>query len=170
MDMYFYFVVFVIGLFMGSFLNCLAMRTSKGKTILKGRSVCDTCGHILEAKDLIPVVSWILYKGKCSYCRSNISIRYPLCEIVCAFGYFILAIKYNFSLMTIKYLFVFSILFVVSLTDIDEGIVPDRFILLGVVSSFWFLLSSVVVYSFISLSWRRKRTRRRWWPKPAPRW
>ncbi|MEX2014469.1 MAG: prepilin peptidase, partial [Candidatus Saccharimonadales bacterium] len=49
-------------------------------SILKGRSICPHCKHILQAKDLIPVLSWVLLRGKCRYCKRPISVQYPLIE------------------------------------------------------------------------------------------
>lgn len=125
---YFYFFISLLGLVLGSFLNCWATRIVKGQSIVKGRSVCDTCGHFLSAIDLIPVLSWILTKGKCRYCKTKISFVYPLTEIICCLGFLGIAIKYGATLDFVKWLFVFCVLFVTSLVDIFDGWIPDRFI------------------------------------------
>ncbi|MEX2014368.1 MAG: prepilin peptidase, partial [Candidatus Saccharimonadales bacterium] len=82
----------LFGLSLGSFINALVWRlwqqeNKKQKTkndrrysILKGRSICPHCKHILQAKDLIPVLSWVLLRGKCRYCNKPISAQYPLVE------------------------------------------------------------------------------------------
>jgi Type II secretory pathway, prepilin signal peptidase PulO and related peptidases len=71
----------LLGLVAGSFLNCLAWRLSHGESVLKGRSHCARCGHTLGAGDLIPVVSYLMLKGRCRWCGEKISPRYPLTEL-----------------------------------------------------------------------------------------
>lgn len=82
-----------LGLCLGSFINALVYRLrwqetnlkiSKKYSILRGRSICPHCKHALKAKDLIPVLSWVLLKGKCRYCGKPISSQYPLIEVTTA--------------------------------------------------------------------------------------
>ncbi len=82
-------ILILIGLAMGSFINAFVWRLymrSKSKaskySILTGRSMCPNCKHELKAIDLIPVLSWLMLKGKCRYCHRRISVQYPLVEIV----------------------------------------------------------------------------------------
>ena len=71
----------VLGLVMGSALNCLAMRIVAGERWSgNSRSACPKCGHTLSALELIPLVSWLIQGGKCRHCKAPISIRYPLTE------------------------------------------------------------------------------------------
>ena len=58
----------LLGACMGSFLNCMAWRVVHGESVLRGRSHCDACGHVLGARDLVPVVSYLVSGGKCRYC------------------------------------------------------------------------------------------------------
>lgn len=93
----------VIGLIFGSFVNALVWRLhERGKqttwakktgvrplsqeelSILRGRSMCPNCHHILAARDLVPVLSWLFLKGRCRYCRKPIAWQYPLVELVTA--------------------------------------------------------------------------------------
>lgn len=85
------------GLVLGSFVNALVWRVheqSKPKTkrkdlsVLTGRSQCTSCGYKLATKDLVPLVSWAILKGRCRYCNKPISFQYPLIELVMA-GVFI---------------------------------------------------------------------------------
>lgn len=66
--------------FVGSFLNVLAERWPKGEPFVRGRSHCEHCSHILGWRDLIPILSWSLARGKCRYCGMQISIRHPVVE------------------------------------------------------------------------------------------
>ncbi len=70
------------GLVIGSFVNALVWRINVGKSIADGRSMCPHCKHELAAIDLIPVLSWVLLRGKCRYCHKPISIQYPLVELM----------------------------------------------------------------------------------------
>ena len=75
----------ILGLVMGSALNCLALRLAKGeKWSGKSRSACPACGHTLTALDLIPLVSWLALGGKCRHCKAPISKRYPITEALLA--------------------------------------------------------------------------------------
>lgn len=72
----------IIGLCFGSFLNVVIDRLPEKRTLVKGRSVCEFCGHPLSARDLIPIVSWIMLKGRCRYCGEKISFRYCAAEFL----------------------------------------------------------------------------------------
>ena len=76
-----YFTIFIFGLVIGSFLNCLIYRLENGQSFLIGRSFCPRCKHILAFWDLIPVLSFLILKGKCRYCHQKISLQYPFVEI-----------------------------------------------------------------------------------------
>ena len=80
--------VSLIGLAAGSFINALVWRLQQNKraelTIWRGRSMCPKCRHLLSPIDLIPVLSWLFLGGKCRYCKKNISVHYPIVELVTA--------------------------------------------------------------------------------------
>ena len=97
---FFYFIVFIFGLTLGSFLNCLIYRFEVGENFLRGRSYCPHCKHILSWKDLIPVFSFIILKGKCRYCKKPISWQYPLIELTTAILF--VYTTYNLQLTTYK--------------------------------------------------------------------
>jgi len=73
--------IFLLGLIVGSFLNCVIYRLEKEESFLKGRSFCPQCRHQLTWRDLIPTFSFFILKGKCRYCHQKISWQYPLVEI-----------------------------------------------------------------------------------------
>lgn len=70
----------VFGLVIGSFLNVCIYRIPEGRTIVKGHSMCMSCGHVLGAPDLVPLFSWLFLKGKCRYCGAPIASRYAKIE------------------------------------------------------------------------------------------
>lgn len=79
-------IVFIIGLFIGSFLLVVVDRSVRGETFVTGRSKCETCGHTLTPIELIPILSWVMQKGKTRCCNSSLSWRYPLVEICVGLG------------------------------------------------------------------------------------
>lgn len=80
------FVVFCLGLAVGSFVNVVIIRGQKGET-LGGRSKCAHCNAVLLWRELIPVLSFAIQKTRCQHCTGRISWQYPLVELACAAGY-----------------------------------------------------------------------------------
>lgn len=78
------FFSFLFGACVGSFLNVVAYRIPAGKSIVHPPSACPKCGHRLAAWDNIPVLGWLLLRGKCRYCKAPVSARYPLIEFFTA--------------------------------------------------------------------------------------
>ncbi len=75
-------MVFFIGSVIGSFLNVMVIRSQQGRDYIFSFSQCPSCGKRIPFYDLIPLVSWLLLRGRCRYCHTRISIRYPLVEII----------------------------------------------------------------------------------------
>jgi leader peptidase (prepilin peptidase)/N-methyltransferase len=76
------FFVFAFGLCAGSFLNVVVYRLPQAMPIHKGFSMCPACGRRLRAPDLVPLLSWLLLRGRCRYCGAGISLRYPAVELL----------------------------------------------------------------------------------------
>lgn len=132
---YLCFVFGLLGLVMGSALNCLALRLSSGqKWSGKERSACPRCGHVLTAVDLVPLFSWLFLGGKCRHCKAPISIRYPLTEALLAAIYVALLLKFGLTVQLITPMIFASCLFCLSLVDLDTQIIPDRFILIPILA------------------------------------
>ena len=128
-------IMALLGLVMGSALNCLALRLASGKKWSgKERSACPACGHVLTACDLVPLFSWLFLRGKCRYCKAPVSPRYPLTEAVLAAVYVALLLKYGVSLRLVTPLIFASCLFCLSLVDLDTQIIPDRFIVIPIIA------------------------------------
>ena len=123
----------VFGACMGSFLNCMAYRMLHGESVLRGRSHCDACGHVLAARDLIPVLSYALSKGRCCYCGAKLSVRHLWAEAVSAAVYVSLLVKYDISLQTLEAWLLAGILLACAFADLEGYIIPDRFIAAGIV-------------------------------------
>jgi leader peptidase (prepilin peptidase)/N-methyltransferase len=121
-----------LGLIVGSFLNVLVLR--RGVMSLHGRSACPSCGKTIWWYDNIPVLSWIMLRGRCRYCGSSISLQYPLVEALTS-GLFVAVglagfPEYLFSLhaalMTLGALVIVSLLVAITVYDMRHTIIPDE--------------------------------------------
>ncbi len=126
-------LVFIFGTVFGSFLNCMAWRIAHGESVLKGRSHCAVCNHVLSAPDLIPVFSWIFLRGRCRYCGEKISARYMAAELVCGAGFVLSFLRLGLSFITLQTIVLFCILFALSMVDFEIYEIPNRFILAGII-------------------------------------
>ncbi|MFH1223231.1 MAG: prepilin peptidase, partial [Pseudomonadota bacterium] len=136
-------LVFVLGACWGSFLGLVAYRVPRKISIITPRSFCDGCEDKFSFIYNIPVISFILLKGKCKNCGEKISWRYPFIELITAvlfvFGWIFFAEDYYYTLAKgfILVTFILPVIFI----DIDERIIPDRFsiglIIIGFVISFF---------------------------------
>lgn len=133
---YIIFIAALLGLVMGSFLSCLASRLVAGESVMKGRSHCDRCGHVLSARDLVPVFSWLFMKGRCRYCGCKLSPGYVVQELVCALLYVSLLLRFDVSWDGLSFLILMSLLFAVSLVDLAIQEIPDRFLIVGALAFF----------------------------------
>ena len=129
----------VLGACMGSFLNCMAWRIVHGESVLHGRSHCDVCGHVLGAGDLIPVVSYIIHKGRCKYCGAKLSAGHVFAEVLTALTFLLLVLKYDISLQALEYILLACLLLAAAFTDLEGYMIPDRFIVTGIVVRVVFL-------------------------------
>ncbi len=124
--------IFLDGLFIGSFLNCLIERLSKNETFLIGRSYCPHCKQRLNWLDLIPVLSFLFLRGKCRYCQKPISLQYPLVELTT--GLLFVSIFNEFSIFNFQFLNIFyylliaCFLIIIFVYDLKHYIIPDKII------------------------------------------
>ena len=115
----FYLIVFFYGICIGSFLNVVIFRLPKNESLVKRASHCMTCGEKIRARDNIPVLSWMLLKGKCRKCGEPISKRYPIVESLNCIVYLVTFAVKDFSLETILQCFFFSMLICIGFIDWD---------------------------------------------------
>lgn len=132
-------ILFILGTVMGSFLTCYAGRFIARESVLKGRSHCDACGHVLGAGDLIPVVSYLALKGRCRYCGSRISPRCVVTELLMGALFDAGLLRYGLCFSLLCYLVLVCILLALSLIDLDTCLIPDRFHLAAIVNRAAFL-------------------------------
>ncbi len=118
----------IFGACMGSFLNVVAHRSVIGRSWWGNeRSVCEACGHVLGFFELIPVLSWLILRGKCKNCGAKISIRYLIIEIICAAIAIMIFYKYKISWACLLMSVGACGLAINSLTDFESGDVFDIF-------------------------------------------
>jgi len=118
----------VFGLVVGSFLNVVVHRVPEHGSLLP-RSACPRCGHRIRAWDNIPVLSWLVLRGRCRDCRSRISVRYPLVEAGTAI-LFALTVRWtgaSWSLLALLFLVAVSV--ALALIDLDVHRLPDVIVL-----------------------------------------
>lgn len=134
-------ILFLFGLIFGSFINALVWRLHSKKDWVKERSICPHCKHVLAAKDLVPVVSWLMLKGKCRYCKKPISAQYPAVELLTA-SLFALSFTFwpsSFNLPGILafgvWLFVLVLLIALLVYDVRWMLLPNKLVAVLTVAS-----------------------------------
>jgi len=129
-----YGIIFVLGITIGSFLNVCIYRIPEHLSIIKPRSRCGNCGHTLNAWELIPLVSWLMLGGKCHNCKTRISVRYPLVELLEGFLFMLVFHKFGLSALTpIFWLFV-AMMTVVFFIDLDHKIIPNKVVIFATIT------------------------------------
>jgi leader peptidase (prepilin peptidase)/N-methyltransferase len=122
-------LAFAPGLAIGSFLNVVAARRPVGRSLVHPPSACVDCGHEIATYDNIPVVSWLLLRGRCRACGSRISARYPLLELVTALLVAGCFWRFGFSADAVVAAFVCVVLVAISAIDIEHRIIPNKIVL-----------------------------------------
>lgn len=125
---------FVLGLVAGSFATAVAHRVPRGESLLT-RSACPACGAQIAAYDNVPVVSWLLLRGRARCCGAPISPRYPLTELGLGILFVVTAVVHRHdSAAEVAIDFVFlTMLAAVTLTDLERRIIPNKILLVGAV-------------------------------------
>src|SRR3989344_2900567 len=158
----FSFLVFLIGLCIGSFLNVVIYRLEKDEGFVKGRSYCPRCRHQLMWLDLIPVVSYLFLQGSCRYCHKKISWQYPAVEVATGL-IFLLIFNFQFSIINQFEIFQFlnvidllflwyiaSVLIVIFVYDLKFYLIPDKVLFPAIAITFIFrLLYSVFIGNWV---------------------
>ncbi len=127
-------IAFLAGLAAGSFATAVAHRVPRGISIAFARSQCPACGARIVAYDNVPVFSWLLLRGRARCCGARISPRYPLTELMVGllFAATVLVYRHDAAEAAIGLVFV-TVLAVVTLTDLEQRIIPNKVLLAGAV-------------------------------------
>jgi leader peptidase (prepilin peptidase)/N-methyltransferase len=118
----------VLGLMVGSFLNVVIWRLPRDESVVRPPSHCPHCDTEIAPYDNIPVLSWILLRGRCRTCRASISARYPLVELASAGLWIAMALRFGESWALPAYLVLVSALLALSLIDLDTFLLPNRIV------------------------------------------
>lgn len=115
----------LLGLVVGSFLNVVIHRVPLGESVVKPRSRCPGCGTEISPRDNIPVISWLMLKGRCRTCAEPISVRYPAVEILTALVFASMALRFGYDWVLPAFLYLGAVGVALALIDLDVKRLPD---------------------------------------------
>ena len=144
--------IFILGSIVGSFLNVCIYRLPLGKSIVKPRSFCPQCNKSIFWYDNIPLLSYLILKGRCRFCKEKIPFRYFLVEFITASIFLIFYIRYKLGFYFIFYTIFVCALIIATFVDIAHRIIPDEISVGGIFVGF--LLSSSRGANFLPFAFR----------------
>ena len=119
----------LLGLAVGSFLNVVIWRVPRCESVVRPPSHCPACGHVVRSRDNIPVVSWLLLRGRCRDCSGPISARYPLVELLNAVVWVVLTVRIGVDWALPAFLYLGAAGVALALIDIDVKRLPNAIVL-----------------------------------------
>ena len=119
----------LLGALVGSFLNVVIWRVPRGESVVHPASTCPTCGHRIRRSDLVPVLSWFLLGGRCRACRTPITARYPLVELLTAAVLATVSLRLGLVPELPAFLYLGAISVALTLIDLDVKRLPDAIVL-----------------------------------------
>lgn len=129
-------LIFIYGLLIGSFLNVVIYRIPREENIAWPGSHCPGCGHGLKWYDNIPLLSYLILRGRCRYCKEEISLQYPLVEALNGIIYVLLYIFfYQVKLDFVFLALISSTLLAILVIDLKEQLIPDVLVVIVLISS-----------------------------------
>jgi leader peptidase (prepilin peptidase)/N-methyltransferase len=152
-----------VGAAVGSFLNVCIYRWPEGLSVVRPRSRCPVCENPIAWYDNIPIVSWLVLRGRCRHCRTHISFQYPLVELITALLWLAMALRSGSSLEAVRGGVFLSLLLGIAILDARHRIIPDQLSLLGAVAGLGLalapggigfvpaLIGAVIAYAFMWL-------------------
>jgi leader peptidase (prepilin peptidase) / N-methyltransferase len=121
----------VVGAAIGSFLNVCIYRWPAEQSVIRPPSRCPSCEHELAWYDNIPIVGWLVLRGRCRYCGTGVSAQYPLIELATALIWIAAAVRFGVSFDALHSALFLTILLGIAMTDAREMVIPDQFTLVG---------------------------------------
>jgi leader peptidase (prepilin peptidase)/N-methyltransferase len=118
-------LVGLLGLLVGSFLNVVIWRVPRGESVVRPPSACPSCHAVIQPRDNLPVLSWLLLRGKCRDCGAAISVRYPLVEAGTAALFVVMALRFGIGATLPAYLYLCAVGLALALIDLDVKRLPD---------------------------------------------
>lgn len=119
----------VLGLLVGSFLNVVVWRVPRDRSVVSPPSACPSCGHVIRARDNVPVLSWLLLRGRCRDCSAPISPRYPLVELGTAAAFVLVGVRFGWSWALPGFLYLAALGIALALIDLDLHRLPNALVL-----------------------------------------
>jgi leader peptidase (prepilin peptidase)/N-methyltransferase len=130
------------GLIVGSFVTVLVHRVPAGESVVAPRSRCPNCGTPITARDNVPILSWLLLRGRCRACGVRIPARYPLIELASAVLFAAAAVRYGDVWLLIGVSVFLGLLLALSLIDLEHKILPNRIVYPSLVAFPVFLVAA----------------------------
>ena len=115
----------VCGLLIGSFLNVVIWRVPRGESVVRPPSACPRCARQIRPRDNLPVLSWLLLRGRCRDCAEPISVRYPLVELASGVLFAAMAWRFGFSVVLLAFLYLAAVGLALALIDYDTKRLPN---------------------------------------------
>lgn len=115
----------LFGLLIGSFLNVVIWRVPRGESIVRPPSACPVCGTPIRPRDNVPVLSWLLLRGRCRDCDTPVSRRYPLVELATGALFAAMALRFDVTPELPAYLYLAAVGIALSMIDLDVKRLPD---------------------------------------------
>jgi len=137
---------FVLGTIVGSFLNVCIHRLPRGLSLIRPPSHCPSCGAPVRPWDNVPVLSYLLLRGRCRYCRTPISPRYAAVELLTGLLFLLAAYRFGLSPRAALYAVLFAALVVVTFIDLEHGIIPNAVTYPGIAAG--------LVFNALMTDWR----------------
>jgi leader peptidase (prepilin peptidase) / N-methyltransferase len=153
---------FLLGLLIGSFLNVCIYRMPRDISVFNPtRSHCPNCDHVIRWYDNVPVLSFLILRGKCRDCKAPILLRYPLVEILTGAVFCGSVLVFGVTAPALKYLVFGSVMVALIFADLEERILPDEFTIGGTIVGLilsWFVpltpgLSLLIIHDRVKIHW-----------------
>lgn len=142
--MFTYLYALLVGMVFGSFFMLIAMRVPQGESIITPRSHCHYCKYVLKPKELIPIISFCIQRGRCTNCKRKISILYVVFELITGIIFLLAVYMIGVERELIIILSLFSLLLIISVTDYIYMLIPNRILA-------WFACLLILECAFVPL-------------------
>lgn len=144
----FYILIFILGLILGSFLNVVVHRLPRGESVVFPASHCPVCQAKIQLYDNIPILSYLILRGTCRSCKTGISLRYPLIELLTGLVLLAVALRYGISEETLIFGILVCFLIPISIIDFQVGLILNKLTLSG------FIVGVGLVLAFQPERWK----------------
>ncbi|MEJ5172966.1 MAG: prepilin peptidase [Hydrogenothermaceae bacterium] len=144
--------IFILGLSVGSFLNVVIYRMPRDMSVVYPPSTCPNCKNRIKWYDNIPIVSYLLLKGKCRFCEAKIGIKYPVVELLTGVMAVATYLKFGFDLEFLFYFYFVCSMIALSFIDLEFKIIPDQINFSGLfVGLIFSIVKAIKLSSFESI-------------------